>query len=230
MSSDWEQRYKLDVQIAKGSFGRVLAGRDLLHPSQRCGVAIKLVACTGNDVNSKDLRMILREIHCLQILDHPNILQMSDAFMAPATDNGSTLVCLVTPRYAANLAEIARTQELSMAHRKSILVSVCRGLAYMHLASIVHRDVKPQNILINADMQACVADLGFARYLPAKCASRDSAGGMGPRTRSTPTLRPNSLIASEWSEYVITRWVRCPSTFPAPLCPMRPTMASTSAR
>ena len=65
-----------------------------------------------------------------------------------------------------NLHVAIRRYKLSALHRQHIMVSICRGLAYMHAADVVHRDVKPSNILLNADLTLVIADLGLARRIP----------------------------------------------------------------
>ena len=145
---NWQEKYSFERKLAKGSFGQVFSARDLELDRQHRGqpnVAVKVVKVGGDDVESKDLRMLLREIYCLQLLPHPNVLQISDAFLTKDGLGLVDLVCLVTPLFDMNLSECVRAQELSVAQRKHILVSVCRGLAYMHRVRIVHRDVKPQN-------------------------------------------------------------------------------------
>ena len=287
----WQEKYTFERKLAKGSFGQVFAASDLeVAAGQQRGrpnVAVKVVKASGGDVEAKDLRMLLREIYCLQLLPHPNVLQISDAFITKDRLGVVDLVCLVSPLFDMNLAECVRAQELSPAQRKHILVSVCRGLAYMHRVRIVHRDVKPQNsarprravlcspstpltpwtrrpippasccarvslpallyahpavarastsralraVLLNADMSACIADLGFARYLPAPSAKPT------PRKTLRQRMAAHSLAAAlidghpdvaEFSDYVVTRWVRAPPLLtdsfsaPAPL-PRAPT-------
>lgn len=118
-------------------------------------------------------------------------------------------VHLVTKLYEVTLQQVVRAQSLHVSQRKHLLVSVCRGLAYMHSCGVVHRDIKPGNILVNNDLTCVIGDLGFARHLP--------KGGSTLRhgTRSGAC----TIVADDGkalSEYVVTRWCARPRLSVAP--------------
>lgn len=197
-------RYRLDKHsIGTGAFGTVYSARDRVTGQQ---VAVKNLA----DVRDRAcLRMLIREIQLLQHLSHPNVLQATDIQLR-ASAPLSVSVRMVTPLYDATLTQVLRVQSLHVAQRKHILTSICRGLAHMHAAGVVHRDVKPANIFLNADLTCVIGDLGFSRFLPKGGSvlrqpvvrARDASHGLSACTVADD--------AKDLSEYVVTRWYRAP--------------------
>lgn len=91
------------------------------------------------------------------------------------------------------LPQIRSGQPLTDAHFQSFLYQTLCGLKYIHSANVLHRDLKPGNLLVNADCELKICDFGLARgYTPGGGTSR-TAGNQGFMT-----------------EYVATRWYRAP--------------------
>lgn len=89
--------------------------------------------------------------------------------------------------------QIRSGQPLTDAHFQSFLYQTLCGLKYIHSANVLHRDLKPGNLLVNADCELKICDFGLARgYTPGGGTSR-AAGNQGFMT-----------------EYVATRWYRAP--------------------
>jgi mitogen-activated protein kinase 7 len=89
--------------------------------------------------------------------------------------------------------KIRSGQPLTDAHFQSFIYQTLCGLKYIHSANVLHRDIKPGNLLVNADCELKICDFGLARgYTPGGGASK-SAGNQGFMT-----------------EYVATRWYRAP--------------------
>lgn len=97
-----------------------------------------------------------------------------------------TEIFLVEELMEADLHQIIRSEQpLTDAHFQYFIYQVCRGLKYIHSANVLHRDLKPGNLLVNADCELKICDFGLARGLSA-----------------TPT--------GFMTEYVATRWYRAP--------------------
>lgn len=93
----------------------------------------------------------------------------------------------------ARIAKIRSGQPLTDAHFQSFIYQTLCGLKYIHSANVLHRDLKPGNLLVNADCELKICDFGLARgYTPGTGTSR-AAGNQGFMT-----------------EYVATRWYRAP--------------------
>ena len=91
--------------------------------------------------------------------------------------------------------QVRSGQPLSDAHFQSFLYQTLCGLKYIHSANVLHRDLKPGNLLVNADCELKICDFGLARgYTP---------GGGAAAGRGQPNL---GLM----TEYVATRWYRAP--------------------
>lgn len=89
--------------------------------------------------------------------------------------------------------QIRSGQPLTDAHFQSFIYQTLCGLKYIHSANVLHRDLKPGNLLVNADCELKICDFGLARgYTPGGGTSR-AAGNQGFMT-----------------EYVATRWYRAP--------------------
>ena len=97
----------------------------------------------------------------------------------------------------ADLHAIVRSgQPLSDAHFQSFLYQTLCGLKYIHSANVLHRDLKPGNLLVNADCELKICDFGLARgYTP--------GGGANAARGSAPNQ-------GFMTEYVATRWYRAP--------------------
>ena len=88
----------------------------------------------------------------------------------------------------ADLHQIIRSQQpLSDTHYQYFLYQICRGLKYIHSANVLHRDLKPGNLLVNADCELKICDFGLARGFSAV---------------------PDDTL--NMTEYVATRWYRAP--------------------
>ena len=102
---------------------------------------------------------IWRELKTMQITEHPNIVELHDAFC-----HGSTLV-LVLECMACTLADlIERTRApFPESSIKFYIHGVLHGLAYMHSLRLLHRDIKPANVLIHPSGAVKLGDFGLAR-------------------------------------------------------------------
>ncbi len=145
-------RYILLDPIGAGGMGRVFAAYD---PELDRRVAIKvLVSQSSPDAAER----LLREARSLARLQHPNVLTVHDAgsdrgrvFLATELLEGETLNVW--------LADRERTQGEIL----DTFLDVARGLAAAHEADLVHRDVKPSNIMVTRDGRVLVVDFGIAR-------------------------------------------------------------------
>jgi hypothetical protein len=96
---------------------------------------------------------------------------------------------------------IASQQTLTDAHIKYFLYQILRGLKFIHSAGVLHRDLKPQNVLVNASCELVVCDFGLARATGRKCMTH-----AGPSEASAA----EDELEAELTKYVVTRWYRAP--------------------
>src|SRR5262245_35735762 len=163
-------RYCVERLLGEGGFGRVYLAHDeqLQRP-----VAVKvphahLVAQAG------DAQAYLAEARTVAGLDHPNIV--------PVYDVGSTpdCPCFVVSKYidGTDLATRLKQARLPLHEAVELVATVAEALHHAHKQGLVHRDIKPGNILLDRGGRPFVADFGLAL--------REQDVGKGPRYAGTP--------------------------------------------
>jgi serine/threonine-protein kinase len=163
--------YELDAEIGRGGMGIVYCARDNRLKRQ---VAVKLLPpelAFRTDIRSR----FLREAETAAQLSHPNIVPI---YTVEERDN---LVYFIMAFIAGdNLAKRLQDEgAMDPEEVRRILREVADALAYAHRRNVVHRDIKPDNILLDADSgRAMVTDFGIARALTDKNDSRLTATGM----------------------------------------------------
>jgi eukaryotic-like serine/threonine-protein kinase len=154
-------RYSLDSEIARGGMGAVWLGRDEVLGRR---VALKRVGgqpwSAGNDP-AVDLARAEREARLAARLDHPNVVAIFNFVVDPETDDRWLVMEYVPGSTLAQLVE--ERGRLSPDEAAPLLVQAADALAAAHSAGIVHRDVKPSNVLVDPDGRVKLTDFGIAR-------------------------------------------------------------------
>ena len=155
-------RYQFRREIGAGGAAHVFLVNDTLRDQL---VAIKILRPEVTTAIGR--KRFMREIEIIHALQHPNVL--------PMLDSGTVAkqVYFTTPYVDGDTLEmkIRREHQLSLADTVSIASDVAAALDYAHARGLIHRDVKPANILL-AGGHAVVADFGIARAVAVK---RDDA-------------------------------------------------------
>jgi serine/threonine protein kinase/tetratricopeptide (TPR) repeat protein len=133
-------RYKLLERIGEGGFGVVFMAEQL-HPVRR-KVALKVIK-PGMDTNQVIARFEA-ERQALAMMDHPNIAKVLDA---GATEAGRPyFVMELVP--GLSLVEFCEHGQLSTRERLELFVQVCEAIQHAHTKGVIHRDLKPTNVLV----------------------------------------------------------------------------------
>jgi hypothetical protein len=148
-------RYRLDVLIATGGVGEVWRGTDLAIDR---GVAIKVLRPEHAD-DEEGLARFRAEAHHAGSLSHPNIAQVFDYGEAAGPEPGYLVMELVD---GLSLTRILDDGPLPPEDVMDIVAQAARGLAAAHRAGLVHRDIKPGNLLLRSDGLVKVTDFGIA--------------------------------------------------------------------
>ncbi|KAI4323086.1 hypothetical protein L6164_022721 [Bauhinia variegata] len=175
-------RYKILEVIGKGSYGVVCAAIDT-HTGEK--VAIKKIHDVFEHIS--DAIRILREVKLLRLLRHPDIVEIK-RIMLPPSKREFKDIYVVFELMESDLHQVIKANDdLTREHHQFFLYQMLRALKYMHTANVYHRDLKPKNILANANCKLKVCDFGLARV-----AFNDA---------------PTTIF---WTDYVATRWYRAP--------------------
>ncbi len=154
-------RYRLDAEIGAGGMSTVYRAFDIVLERP---VAIKLMHReTARD--SDQLERFRREARAVAQLNHPHIVQVIDA--GEEGDGGYPTPYIVLEYVEGETLKqrIKRCGRLPVVEAVAYAIEIARALGAAHDRSIVHRDIKPQNVLIDAEGSAKVTDFGIARSL-----------------------------------------------------------------
>lgn len=149
-------RYRVDRSIGKGGMGTVWLCRDeVLHRN----VAVKQIGTIDGE-SPGDTRRAMREARAAASLNHRNVVSIYDI----VEEQGAPwLVMEYVP--SQTLSELMRDGPLPVERVAGIGAQVATALAAAHAAGIIHRDVKPSNILVGEDDQAKISDFGIAHLV-----------------------------------------------------------------
>jgi eukaryotic-like serine/threonine-protein kinase len=150
-------RYRLDEQVGIGGMARVYRGFDMVLERQ---VAVKTL---NREVasDSDPLERFRREARAVARLSHPHIVTVIDA----GEDDGTPYIVFEYIEGETLKQRIRRLGRLAIPEAVAYAIELARALGAAHEAHIVHRDVKPQNVLIDGDGRALITDFGIARTL-----------------------------------------------------------------
>ncbi|TKY46794.1 Mitogen-activated protein kinase 20 [Spatholobus suberectus] len=175
-------RYKIQEVIGKGSYGVVCSAIDT-HNGEK--VAIKKIHDIFEHIS--DAARILREIKLLRLLRHPDIVEIKHIMLPPSRKDFKDIY-VVFELMESDLHQVIKANDdLTKEHYQFFLYQLLRALKYIHTANVYHRDLKPKNILANANCKLKICDFGLARV-----AFSDT---------------PTTIF---WTDYVATRWYRAP--------------------
>ncbi len=155
-------RYRLDEEIGKGGMSTVYRAFDTVLERP---VAIKLMHREIAS-DSDQLERFRREARAVAQLSHAHIVTVIDAGEEPQADGGATPYIVFEYVHGETLkALIRRRGPLDITESIAYAIEIARALGAAHEHQIVHRDVKPQNVLLTEEGTAKITDFGIARTL-----------------------------------------------------------------
>nr|MBA2626505.1 serine/threonine protein kinase [Gemmatimonadales bacterium] len=183
-------RYSIERELGAGGMATVYRAEDLRHGRP---VAIKVLrpevaAAIGAD-------RFLREIRIAAGLQHPHILTLIDSGSVPS-GTGSEMLYYVMPLVEGESLRDRLTREgkLAVADAVGILREVLDALAYAHQQGIVHRDIKPDNIMLSG-RHALVLDFGVAKAIAASPAGQSALTTAGLAIGTPAYMAPEQALA-----------------------------------
>jgi eukaryotic-like serine/threonine-protein kinase len=153
-------RYVVIDRLGEGGMGVVYTAFD---PELDRKVAIKLLqAKAGGSQSTGDQAWLLREAQAMARLAHPNVVSVHDVGTLP----GDRVFVAMELVDGMTLRRWLRAEERSWREVLPVLLAAGRGLAAAHEAGLVHRDFKPDNVLVGNDGRVRVMDFGLAKVRP----------------------------------------------------------------
>jgi serine/threonine protein kinase len=177
-----DRRYKIIEPMSHGAYGIVCSAEDEETAQQ---VAVKKIEGVFEHITIT--KRTLRELRILRHLQHENLVQIKNIFI-PGSKADFEDIYVVSELMETDLASTLRSsQPLSDDHCQFFLYQILRGMKYVHSAQVIHRDLKPRNLLVNSNCDLKICDFGLARV----------------RFSDKAWVCP-------MTEYVCTRWYRAP--------------------
>ena len=179
------RKYEVSHKLGKGAYGIVWKATE-----KKTSKVVALKKVFDAFQNSTDAQRTYREVVYLLQMNHENIVDLIQVLKA---DNDKDIY-LVFEYMETDLHATIRANILEEIHKQYIMYQGFNALKYMHSANIVHRDMKPANLLLNSECLMKVADFGLARTL-SDIGSDQIAEGSNK---------------DSMTDYVATRWYRAP--------------------
>lgn len=155
MIEEKKSRYKILQKLGEGGVGEVYLAEDAVLGRR---VAIKYLASQkAADPDSR--RRFIQEAKTQALLNHPNIA----TFHEVGEENGRVFIVM---EYVEGrpLSELAQSEKLSVSEALELAVQIAEGLSSAHERGVVHRDVKPENVLVTSKRLVKLTDFGLAKW------------------------------------------------------------------
>ncbi|XP_046916351.1 serine/threonine-protein kinase nemo [Dermatophagoides farinae] len=185
-----------DRPIGYGAFGVVWSVTD---PRDGKRVALKKMPNVFQNLISS--KRVFREIKMLSFFKHDNVLSALDILQPPLI-NFFQEIYVITELMESDLHKIiVSSQPLTPDHIKVFLYQMLRGLKYLHSAKILHRDIKPGNLLVNSNCLLKICDFGLARV-----EENDRSRKMTQEVVTQYYRAPELLMGAKYYHEAIDMW------------------------
>ena len=175
-------RYDILEQLGEGGMATVYKAYD---SRLECHVAVKVIRVVGNEPQVNSLKRFEREAKALAQLMHPHIVRVKDY----GEYNGMLYLVLDYLPGGTMAEKMGKPMHYQKASR--VLAPIADALAYAHQCGVLHRDVKPSNILMTESGQPMLADFGIAKIIGPQVTTELTATGVGIGT-------PNYMAPEQW--------------------------------
>ncbi|MBS0262783.1 MAG: protein kinase [Planctomycetes bacterium] len=148
-----EGRFQLLESLGSGHFGEVWRAQDL-----RLDRFVALKIPRKDELQAADLQLFLREARAVSHLSHPNIVHVHDVVR-----EGDRIFIVSQLIHGPNLSDWLREHQLTPRQASEMLVTLAEAIHFAHENGVIHRDLKPGNILLDQDNVPHIADFGLAK-------------------------------------------------------------------
>ena len=144
--------YVENKNFSKGAFSKLYIGYQKYTKKR---IAIKEI-----HINIKNKKYVQREIELHKKLNHPNIVKLYDVIL----DKGKSKINIVLEYcLKGDLAKFQNKRPLNEIYVQNFIYQLASGLKYLRDMNILHRDLKPQNLLVNENLNLKISDFGLAK-------------------------------------------------------------------
>lgn len=188
-------KYEIKEQVGRGSMGVVYKGYD---PFSDKDIAVKVAMSESlNDKESGERyrKMFFNEAHTAGTLKHPNIVDILDAGVEETEDGDHCYIVMELIESGDTLKTYCNAKNLLPLETVVEIIFKCaKALDYAHRNGVVHRDIKPTNILIDADRDVKIADFSIAHLMNSDTTSTMPMGFVGsPRYMSPEQVQEDQI-------------------------------------
>ena len=187
--------YRIVDFINSGSYGRVYKAS---HEKSKEVVAIKEITFRRKRDGTIPVS-ILREISYLTESNHPNIVKKFATGMIPGIQD---VICILMEYMEYDLSSFMSVTDLSIPQVKKFMRDLLNGVDYLHQKDLMHRDLKPGNLLLDTDGQLKLADFGFVRMT----LDEDDDTPLTPRVQTQWYRAPEILLSANRYNQAIDIW------------------------
>ena len=209
-------RYELLELIGKGGMSSVYKAHDRLLDRQ---IAVKILHPHFTE-DEEYVERFRREARAVAQLSHPNIVTVIDR----GEDEGRQFIVFEYVEGENLKQRLERTGPMPVRDALLLALQMARALAFAHGRGLIHRDVKPQNVLMNADGQAKMTDFGIARSVDVQGVTITGTV-LGRASTSRPSRREAS---ASMPRPTCTRWESCSTSCSSAVCRTRARRSSPS--
>ncbi|MEO1335661.1 MAG: protein kinase, partial [Myxococcota bacterium] len=149
--------YRLFEQIGKGGMSRVHRGQ---HTRTGWLAAVKLLRSDSTSTILQDIERLRQEAQIIRNLEHPNIVNVID-FIQTETE----VACIMELIDGPTMADIIQTPGLTMIQALNAAIQLCDTLSVVHAQGVIHRDIKPKNIMVVAPIDGTWNDVPAIKLL-----------------------------------------------------------------
>jgi serine/threonine protein kinase len=191
----WGGRIRVEEEVGRGGMARVLRAVDT---KLRRELALKVTLGSRQELSREALARFVEEAQITAQLEHPNVMPMHDlgvdpeghAYFSMKLIRGQSLESIIEKRQAGDTQTLA---EFGLRRLLDVFLHVCQAMEYAHSRAVVHRDLKPGNVMVGDFGEVLVMDWGVAKLLDRP----QSATAVSTKTddlhESIPDLNPRAL-------------------------------------
>ncbi|CAH0475701.1 unnamed protein product [Peronospora belbahrii] len=191
--ANWDvgSRYTLVRLLGKGSYGQVAEAFDTER--QRKVAIKKIINVFDQEI---DCKRLYREIYILRRLSHSQVINLIDV-IPPENYDTFTDLYLVFDFVDTDLHKLIMSpQYLTIRHIQVFLYQLLCGLKYIHSANVIHRDMKPANILLNEDCTLMICDFGLSRVMESDMSMEELSKHLYSPKAKSPTTSDGGITSA----------------------------------